>query len=232
MTKRLSETAPVLDVNRSAFLDIGAYNEVVTLARLIAAIRTAHAEEINRLAGFLPATPSGALWDDIRVPAQNTKLNAAQSEPAFEGFIGGLFAYKFDTSNADDESVHFVVQIPHTYKEGTDIEPHVHWSPDSTNTGNVFWSFEYTVANIDGTFGATTTIDSLVAADGVALKHQQADFAFITGSSQLISAVLICRLTRKSASEATDTFTGNACFLEFDFHFEIDTLGSKTEEAK
>ena len=32
--------------------------------------------------------------------------------------------------------------------------------------------------------------------------------------------------------DGADTFTGNACFLEFDFHFEKDTVGSKTELVK
>ena len=61
-------------------------------------------------------------WDDLRVPAQNTKLNPVNSEPAFESWIGGLFAYHFDAGNDDDWSVHFVAQMPHKYKEGTDFK--------------------------------------------------------------------------------------------------------------
>jgi len=172
------------------------------------------------------------VWDDLRVPAQNTKLNPLKSEPNFESLIGGLFALKFDTSNADDESVHFVAQMPHSYKEGSDIEPHIHWTPDTTNTGNVYWSFEYTIVNIDGTFGATTTIEITVPADGIAFKHQLSGFEMIDGAGLTISHMIICRLTRRSSSQAADTFTGNACFLEFDFHYIKDTVGSREETAK
>jgi hypothetical protein len=28
-------------------------------------------------------------------------------------------------------------EIPHTYREGSDLEVHLHWAPSSTNTGRV-----------------------------------------------------------------------------------------------
>jgi len=172
------------------------------------------------------------VWDDLRVPSQNTKLTPAKSEPAFESLVGGLYAYKFDTSNADDESVHFVAQMPHSYKEGSNIYPHLHWTPDTTDTGNVYWSFEYVIADINSTIGSTTTDEITVPADGTALKHQIDSFTTIDGTGLTISHMIICRLTRRSTSQAADTYTGNACFLEFDFHFEKNTVGSSTESAK
>jgi len=175
---------------------------------------------------------NATVWDDLRVPATNTKLTPSKSEPNFESLINGLYVHKFDTTNADDESIHFVAQMPHKYKAGSDIYPHIHWCPDSTNGGNVYWSFEYTIADINDTIGASTTDDIVVAADGTSLKHQIDSFSTIDGTGLTISHMIICRLTRKSTSEATDTFTGNACFLEFDFHYEIDTMGSRQEFTK
>lgn len=165
-------------------------------------------------------------WDDLRVPALSTKINPALSEPAFESLFDGLFVRKFDTSNADNESVHFLAQIPHSYKEGTDLRPHIHWIPDSTDTGDVFWSFEYSRSNIDGVFGDTITDEIVVPADGVQFKHQIAGLTPIDGTGVIISQMFICRLTRRSTTQAKDTFTGNACFLEFDFHFQRNSHGS------
>lgn len=173
----------------------------------------------------------GIAWDDLRVPAQNTKINPAQSEPAFEQWIDGVFAYHFENDNADDESLHFVAQMPHRYLEGSDFIPHIHWSPDNTNTGNVVWEFEYTIANIDGTFPSTTTDSITVAADGTADKHQVDAFATIDGTGLTISHMIVCRLTRLG-TDAADTFTGNAVFLEFDFHYQVDSAGSATATAK
>ena len=175
---------------------------------------------------------SDPVWDDLRVPATNTMLTPSKSEPAFESLIDGLYVYKFDVTNADDESIHFVTQMPHNYQEGSNLRPHVHWCPDNTNTGDVYWSFEYSIVNVNETIGNSTIDNKVDAADGISLKHQVMGFTEIDGSNLLISHILICRLTRKSTSEATDTFTGNACFLEFDFHYEIDTLGSRQEYIK
>ena len=85
---------------------------------------------------FADGSPSetAVAWDDLRVPAQNTKLNPTKSEPAFEAFIDGVYSYHFGPANADDESLHFSAQLPHSYKLGTNLDAHIHWSPSTTNT--------------------------------------------------------------------------------------------------
>jgi len=179
-----------------------------------------------------PATRH-VFWDDLRVPMQNTKLNPTKSEPAFEEFTDGLYLFKFDTTNADDESLHFVAQMPHSYKEGSDLYPHIHWSPDSDDKANVVWELEYMIANQEDTFSALATNDRIVvAAEGTARKHQYDAFTTIDGTGLTISHMIICRLTRMSSSDADDTFTGKACILEFDFHFQKDALGSQEELIK
>ena len=183
------------------------------------------------LTGENPVVLEDTVWDDLRVPAQNTKINPAKSEPEFASWIDGLFAYHFKPGNDDDESIHFAAQLPHTYKEGTDIEPHIHWSPDSNDTGDVVWEFEYTIISIGGTFPATTTDTITVPADGTPDKHQVDSFAAIDGTGIEISAMIVCRLTRRG-DDVPDDFTGNAVFLEFDFHLEIDSLGSRLEFIK
>lgn len=183
------------------------------------------------LDSYLYIRKKDPVWDDLRVPAQNTKLNPSKAEPNFESFIGGTFVYKFDNNNADDESVHFVAQLPHAWKGETNLRPHLHWAPDTTNTGSVVWSFEYTVVRINGTFPATTTSEVTDPADGTANKHQIIGFDEIDGSDLSLSSMLVCRLTRLG-TDGADTYTGNACFLEFDFHYQIDSLGSEDEFVK
>jgi hypothetical protein len=178
--------------------------------------------------GTIVFNGNATVWEDLRVPAQNTRINPTKSEPAFEEFTDGLFVYKFDTTNADDESVHFIAQMTHSYKEGSDIKPHIHWSPDNSNTGDVRWQFEYIIANIDNTFPTTATSETItVAASGTALFHEYDEFSDMDGTGLTISHIIMCRLTRLSTSDVLDTFTGNAAFLEFDFHYEKDTVGSR-----
>jgi len=183
----------------------------------------------NQIQITKPMVLLDTVWDDLRVPMQNTKINPTKSEPAFESFIGGTFTYAFAADNADDESLLFAAQLPHSYKIGTNLRPHIHWSPSTTNTGNAVFELEYTSASIGGTLGATTSITATDAADGTAFKHQLIGFDEIDGSNLGLSSMIICRLTRLGTDSA-DTFTGKAFVLEFDFHFEIDTPGGSYDE--
>ncbi len=180
--------------------------------------------------GFLRYEGSAQAWDDMRIPGLAVQLGA--SSPDLISFLaaGDLKIYGFN-GNATEEEVHFTVQLPHTYAQGTDIEPHVHWSAVNANAGDVVWQLEYTWANINGTFPASTTITATDSASGTAWDHQVIGFSAITGTSKNISSMLVCRLFR-DPTDGSDTYASDAAFLEFDFHFQIDTIGSRQEFIK
>lgn len=174
-------------------------------------------------------------WDDLRVSMTNVKL-AAANQPTWSLFkdngagSGGVYAYSFSASVMNE--VFFEVQMPHGWKEGTAISPHLHWAPATTNTGDALWRLEYTKVTINGTFGNTTIINGLDAGDGTAFKHQlNAVFPDIDMTGDLISTVLLCRLFR-DAGDGTDTFTGAGFALSFDFHYQQDAFGSDTIATK
>lgn len=183
--------------------------------------------EINKLRNPEDDYP----WDDLRVPMQNTRINPANSEPAYEEWIDGVFAYHFDDENGAGNSLHFSAQIPHSYAEGTALHPHLHWAPTTADAGNVVWEFEYIIANVDGTFASSATNSTVTtAADGVANKHQIVEFDPMDGD-YTISAMIMCRLTRLG-DDAADTYAEDAVVLEFDFHFQQDAPGSFHEYYK
>jgi len=173
-------------------------------------------------------------WEDLRFPSVSIKIGATKA-PGFAQFKDdgsgstGVYTYYYDDSS--EEQQFLIAQLPHAYKEGTDIEPHVHWAPSDANSGNVVWGLEYTWQNIDGTFGNTTAITVTDAADGTADKHQIADFATITGTSKTLSSILVCRIYR-DATNASDTYASDAALLEVDIHYEIDAPGSDSEYTK
>jgi hypothetical protein len=175
--------------------------------------------------GTLEFNGTATVWDDLRVPGLQVKIGA--SAPDLTAFLGAgnLLIYRFD-GNATTEQVYFTIQLPHSYKEGSDITPHVHWSPINANAGNVKWQLEYSWANIDATFPAVTTITATDAASGTAWDHQTIDFSAITGTGKTISSMLVCRLFR-DPTDAADTYASDAALLEIDFHFEINTIGSR-----
>jgi hypothetical protein len=123
------------------------------------------------------------------------------------------------------------VQLPHGYVEGSDLVPHVHWTPTDSGSGNVVWGLEYTWANVDGTFGNSTVVTVPNTADGTAYKHQVAEFSAISGSGKKIRSLLLCRLFRKAA-DAADTYAADVALLDVGFQYQADTLGSREARYK
>jgi hypothetical protein len=75
------------------------------------------------------------------------------------------------------------------------------------------------------------TADLSDACDGTDHKHQMTPAVTITGTSKNISSMLICNVKRTDTG-ADDTWAGTGSgdlpmILEIDFHYQIDTLGSR-----
>lgn len=174
------------------------------------------------------------VYDDLRVPLTAVQTGGL-SDPDWiqiqdDGSGStGVYTYHFDQNT--EEEVFFIVQLPHSWKEGTNIIPHVHWCPTNTNTGSVVWALEYTWADVGDAFGNTSTLTVTDAADGTTNKHQIADLGNIDGTGKTLSSMLICRLYR-DAGNGSDTYNADAAALEIDFHYEINTLGSREEYTK
>ena len=170
-------------------------------------------------------------WDDLRFPAQGINPAGTSAPPTVvtaDPWAGTLL-FSASATNV----VVGTAQMPHAWKEGTDVEPHIHWCPTSTHTGNVAWRFSYQVANIGATFPATLTTAGILvdAGDGTTNKHQVHDFADIDMDGKTISCMIVWKLERVGGNVA-DTYTGTARFLELDFHYEIDSPGSAEETTK
>ena len=167
-------------------------------------------------------------WDDIRVPVSAVRQNPATTKPDLINFVGGTQILGFD--NAASEAVTFVAQIPHSYKEGTDIECHVHWSPTSDAAGGVRWILEYSWANKDSTFPSTATMGA-TGNTASQNKHIYTDIGEISGTGKTISSMLVGKLIR-NVSHTDDDYGADAGLLEIDFHYRKDSFGSDQEGSK
>ena len=190
-----------------------------------------------------------SVWDDLRIPLDFGTFGAS-NPPGLSQFMDngagsvGVFAWAFgDAVAGNEEQLWFVAQLPHTYKEGTDIKAHIHWSPAVSGGVDEYvkWGLEYTWQNVDGTFGNTTIITSDATSGATATtsgdttlladKHYVTALGTITGTSKTVSSMLVCRIFRNS-SDASDDLAQDAFGLEVDFHHEIDTMGSRQEFIK
>jgi hypothetical protein len=166
------------------------------------------------------------VYNDIIINATN--LRPGGSAPAFKEFVTGIYQISFVNANTD--IVYGSFEIPHGYKEGTDLEVHIHWSPSSTNTGNCVFNFDYSVANMStGVFGPAAQKTLTAAGSGVALQHQYSTGnTAIDGDDIKIGDVIVFALSRP----AGDAFTGDAFLHSIGLHYECDTLGSRALSRK
>ncbi|MDD2798177.1 MAG: hypothetical protein PHV20_06245 [Bacteroidales bacterium] len=179
---------------------------------------------------------SATTWDDLRVSPDAVKAGANVT-PLWADFANNIQLWHFE--NAKIQSVTFLVQMPHNWKEGTTIYPHVHWAPQVTGTGNVEWQFEYTWANLGTIFGSPITIVSSTSlaflggpeAKKVLITPFPSTGVGIDATGKTLSSMMVCRLTRNGTA-TNDTYAGDAAFLGFDFHFEINSFGSSQEYIK
>lgn len=182
---------------------------------------------IIRRLQLLVAGPDSPRWEDLRFPADGISIFGFGSDPSRDT-VDGLLEFDPDST----ERVFVTAQMPHGWKEGSEISPHVHWSPTDTDTGNVLWRLEYQMANIDGTFpGTWTALDILDAGDGTADKHQIAEWAAIDMAGMEMSCIIKFKISRIGGGPS-DTYTADAKMLEFDIHYQIDSAGSRQEYVK
>ena len=167
---------------------------------------------------------------------------AGSADPTWRSWqpSGTGVAYRVLKFDKNDE-IFFSCQLPHMYKEGTDLRAHVHWTPcdrgNEEDGSYVGWKLDYSWANINGDpFPASATIDMSDTCSGVDDYHEvSAGATHLDGTGKKISSMIMCRLYR-SDTGADDTWSGTtsqapAC-LQFDFHFEVDTMGSLGEWVK
>lgn len=194
--------------------------------------------------GHLTFNGTAQPWDDLRIePVTRTGVNNPAFEQWFDdGGIGdtgstrGVYLYTFGNEVvASQKEIHFTIQMPHAWNGGA-IHLHVHWIAKTTAANSkVRWGLEYTWAEPNAVFGATSAItyaDTPESADTgtTAGKHQITEFTALTPTTSQdgLSSILICRLFRNSAADQ-DTYTGDAGLLYIDAHYQVARIGSTDE---
>jgi len=214
----------------------------IVMLCIIGMARMAKAQEVKintNLAveadGTMRMDDEAMVWDDLRVTMD--KGSSAAILDWFSGSSGPqIWYFRY---NASVEAMSFTVQLPHNWKEGTTIFPHLHWSPKATGSGNVEWNFEYTWQNYTtptpAAFPAITTSTVISNGPFVANTHNITSLTTnnlgLSASGKNISSILVCRIWR-NGSATNDTYQENAGLLFVDFHYQLDTFGSREPFVK
>ena len=178
-------------------------------------------------------------WNDLRVPLSTINTGAPNAPTYLKwrdngaGSVG-LYGYSFSATTRED--VFFEAQLPHTYKEGSRIAPHCHFTTATTPTvgQTVRFGLEYTYANVGGVYPTTATIYSeytFVTGDAAYQSYIGGFDPDIEDANMKVSAMISCRFFRDAAN-AADTYTGEVVVGEVDFHYLVESFGSIFEFSK
>jgi hypothetical protein len=181
--------------------------------------------------GTLSLSGSATGWDDLRFPFTATKLGALD-KPDFDATNVGLL---FPVNDAT-EIIYIIAQMPHEYKEGSRIYPHLHWQ--QMNGNNVVWKAAYKWFNKGGLVPADFTIISGDSSDNLFTYvsgnlHQTTlmPTGGVDGTEKNISSMLLFKVYRDDLVDG-GAGSSDALAFEFDIHYEIDSHGSETRSTK
>lgn len=200
--------------------------------------------EVNLVGLWRFEESSGSTFADSTATANDGSITGTESTH-FEWIDGHVGAPNIGSlgvvlpffSNTTRNELYFTAQLPHGWREGSNIEPHIHWVPP-TNGGvgeRVTWGLEYSWASVGDVFGNTTILTGSTVGptdeDLVAYKHYVTDLGTIDATGKTLSSMLVCRVFRDPL-DVNDNYGDFATLLEIDFHYEVDSLGSQEEFIK
>ena len=168
----------------------------------------------------------GPQWTDLTNP-MTLSLLGKNLKPDYDDVnIGLLFP-----QNDPAEYIDVVVQMPHGYKEGSTIHPHIHI--EQNQAPQAVFKMDYKWYNIGDPIPAIWSefvMNSYAMPYTSGNIHQLIDDTGdvgIDGTGKKISSVLKARIYRDD-----NVYIGDCLTLEFDIHYQIDAFGSIQEYIK
>ena len=174
------------------------------------------------------------VFEDLRIDATATRTGvvAPTDEVGFRG-SANFYSRNFVHNQADE--IQFSVQMPHAWKEGGELFPHVHFSPWIANAGAgaAQFIFEYFQANNEAEFPgspATYTVTKTWTGSKIWYHLIASNATSIDTTGWTISTIVKTRMYRDNT--VSNNLAGKVALLYVDWHYEIDALGSMAEYVK
>jgi hypothetical protein len=168
-------------------------------------------------------------YDDIFT--DNLIVPAGQTAPDIEAVPGaaGIYAWAFNGTTTT-ESLSGTFELLHGYRQGSDVYPHLHWSPIAAGTGNVRWVFEYIVRTSTGEFSAPAILTAIQAAGGLGpngrpIQHD-VEFSPVIPGAGLVIGTQIKFVIRREPTNTNDTYANDALLWACGIHYQKDSAGS------
>lgn len=167
-------------------------------------------------------------WDDLRFPAQGINPTGAADAPTVDNVLTG-FPGTLLFSGTLENVIAGVAQMPHAWKAGSAIQPHIHWSKPVGSVGAVEWELYYRhlgfPSDVAGDWVGPVAGAISVGDPSVSNSHVITGFGQIDMTGKRESSMLCWQIRRQGA---TDADAGTARLLEFDIHYYSVKAGTVT----
>jgi len=168
-------------------------------------------------------------WDDLRFPVQGINPAGAANAPAVDDTLTdypGTLLF----SGSQENVIAGIAQLPHAWKAGSAIKPHIHWSKPVGSASAVSWVLYYRLLGspgdahgaLIGPLAGTLVAGDMTTADQMLLTR----FDPIDLTGQKESTCLSWQIRRLGD---TDADNGTARLFEFDLHYQSDKGGTVDE---
>jgi hypothetical protein len=177
----------------------------------------------------LSLTGDATVWDDLMFPF-NTGHQGNATYPPFNA-DSLYFSFGVDSAGVDAQFMYFVIQMPHKMKIGSTIYPHVHYKQEDATTDTPIFIMKYKWYDLNGTTQKGWKWKKMATATGTTNKTHQLVYntGGISGSGiTQVSSILICQVYLYAPAAGNSTCNA----YQFDLHYEVDALGSRTQLAK
>lgn len=187
--------------------------------------------------GTLVNVGEATTWDDLPPnPIIRSRIGAVNN-PTLGNMVGNVQQYIFDIDDYVVDNLEFI----HSWNEGTDISPHIHWVTNGSDVDNrdVAWELEYSVANAGvpptatiQTFSTTSivSVNTTIPANTADRSHFISAFPTASLTGYKIGAIVcynIKRITADGTAPSSDPFG-----IQVSGHYQKNTQGSRDVYTK
>jgi hypothetical protein len=168
-------------------------------------------------------------YDDLRFPAQGINPQGAAAPPTVDNVLTdfpGTLLFAGDQENV----IAGVAQMPHAWRPGSTIYPHIHWSKPVGSANAVDWVLYWRHLGFAGVGPEAWVgpIAGVIAAGDPTVSNVQCitSFGGISMTGKRESSMLCWRVHRLGL---TDADNGLARLYEMDFHVLVEKQGTASE---
>lgn len=182
-------------------------------------------------------------WDDLRFPLAGRNIDVSSGRIDFD-YYNGTVSFATNARYHLSETISFTAQLPHSWIEGSELRPHIHWLQQRSAVPNWLLGYKiYKKGSSSTALEADFTNHTLAIPDHNAFTYSADVLEQITSFSPIsmtgcgISDIVHLCLWRDVANDS-GLFSGAESspivehVRELDCHIQLDSKGSLAEFTK